>query len=285
MRSPAQVRVVRAATRADVPAAVRLIRSAFPAVVRARVVYGCAGAEAWVEDALAAPAALAERQFTVAIDGGNLLGIVDLQRRPDALFLAYVAIDDGARSGGIATELLSAALDRAMRPAVEHFELDVFEDNAVPLGWYERLGLVPVSRSVWRERDLSGTDGAAGPGAIVLDLPSADVAHERFGFSQLRVAIPGATYTVGRIGGQLFRVTDAEAFSSVELHAALRRLDPTRRLLGVLPDTGDGPADAGAPALVRSVRMRGSIATVRANLAHTLSRRNVARVDLPSLDP
>jgi len=156
------------------------------------------------------------------------------------------------------TNLLAAAL-RMSDVGVGQISLDVFDDNAQALKWYGRLGfqirqtselieiMPPMTPSEWR--------------AYLSDLPQADLCQERFGFSRFNLVTVQRTWSIGRIGDGWFRLDDAAALGDASVFAALRALDPRRRIFAAVPQFSVAPTIE-ARLLATTHRMEAEISQV-----------------------
>ncbi len=69
----------------------------------------------------------------------------EVTRMPQG-FIAYMAVEPSARSGGIGSRLLAAAEDEARRRGLPYMGLMVTEDNAAARALYERAGYLTERR-------------------------------------------------------------------------------------------------------------------------------------------
>jgi ribosomal protein S18 acetylase RimI-like enzyme len=246
---------VRPATADDAGAMVAVIREGFAPELLDAMIYGCAGMDRFIRDELELPADLCDRTYTVAERDGRVLGCVELRRLPGTLILNYIAVGAELRSSGVARRLLLEAIVQARGERYGTLALDVFTDNHVARGWYERLGLAGSDRAAWWSVPMPHAAPGA-PHAVINGFPQAQASQLRFGFSQLDVATPDGSYAVGRMGAKWFRLSQAAALRDDALLSTLRLLDPARGLLLILPE-GQLPAEAapGAVRLTESVRM------------------------------
>ncbi len=262
---------IRTAYRGDASAICRQVRAAFRPEIRDAMIYSAPGAAAWVRTQVDL-GALAERTYAVAIARGRVVGAIDVRRTRDALFLAYIVVDGAVQGRGIAARLLGEAVAGA---STHHrtFALDVFADNIGPRAWYRRLGLLEVGESAWWSVDLAANPSRAArlDAVVVSNFAAASATHRAYGFSEFGVMTPDGDYTVGRIDRGWFRVANPTAADDDSLLAALRHLDPSRRLLVIAPSTSAPRGADDAPISV-SVRMQGPLADVRARLADRGSR-------------
>ncbi|HLL82215.1 MAG TPA: GNAT family N-acetyltransferase [Longimicrobium sp.] len=247
--------LVRPATAGDAEAMVAVIREGFAPELLDAMIYGCAGMGRFIRDELELPPELCDRGYTVAERDGRVLGCVELRRLPGTLVLNYIAVGAGLRSSGVARQLLLEAIVQAGGERYGSMVLDVFTSNDVARGWYLRLGFAAAERAGWWSVPMPGVD-AGDALAVVNGFPQAEASQLRFGFSQVDVTTPAGSYAVGRMGTKWFRLTQAAALRDAALLSTLRRLDPARGLLVMLPE-GQLPdeAAAGAARLAASERM------------------------------
>jgi ribosomal protein S18 acetylase RimI-like enzyme len=224
---------IRPAVPDDAAGIVDAIRGGFAPRLLDLSVYGCSGIERYVREQIRAEAAACDTTFDVAVADERVVGTIEMRALLDQLFLNYVAVTPEARSGRLGSRLLRAAIDRTVRPAHRLMALDVDEDNALALRWYDGLGFVAASTTEGFVLSLPAAARAT-PGGVT-GAPQASVCHAAFGFSRLTVTTPNGSYDVGQLGTQWFRVTSRAALDDAELVAALRAVDPTRRVLALLP--------------------------------------------------
>ena len=77
--------------------------------------------------------------------GGTAIGMLDIEHRPDEIYLARVEIHPDHQGHGIGTCLVSALLDEA-RQNGKALALDVLAVNHRAQDLYQRLGLAEVAR-------------------------------------------------------------------------------------------------------------------------------------------
>ena len=153
--------------------------------------------------------------------------------------------------------------------------LDVFEDNEPAVAWYTRLGFEERDVLAWWECGLGEQAGTkADEEGTVSGVPEANVCHEAFGFSQLRVAGATGSYMVGRLGERWWRVTDLAILDDPSAMAVLGSLGPDRRILALGRAVGPGADKVGAP--VRQSRRM----AMDFRQPHRLPRRVTGRPDL-----
>ncbi|WP_394766718.1 GNAT family N-acetyltransferase [uncultured Paludibaculum sp.] len=193
--------------------------------------------------------------FVVAESGDGVVGAAEMKRRPGAIHLNYIAVRPDYRRRHLGRQLLGAAI-RCSGESSGEIVLDVFDENASAVTWYTKLGFTVGSRSDLVEL-VAPQRGASGSGYIA-ELAQADACHQRFGFSQFSVLTKRGRCPVGRLGEGWFRLCHPDGVTDPEVFAALRLLDPGRRIFGVLRDD-QVPHEQVVRTVVRSSRMTADI--------------------------
>ena len=255
----------RPAVAADAPGIVALIRTSFNPEIIDATVYGCTGMPAFVQDQLQEHPHRARRRYYVAYREDSLAGAAEIIRDADSLFLNYIAVAASFRRSGVGRELLGEALRGTRQEEAAWLRLDVFTDNIAALEWYERLGLAVTSSSIWWRLPIPAL--SLHPAAHIEGLEAADAQHQRYGFSEFRVATGLATWNIGRLGHRWFRLAESGSFRDRDLLFCLRKLDQRRELLLILPESETLDA-AASPArkLATSTRMTGGLDQVLRHL-------------------
>lgn len=230
---------LRTAAPEDAGAIVALARASFDPALLELTIHACEGVERYVRTLIEADRRGIDTTHEVAIDEGRLAGFAEMRHFGDRLFLNYIAVAAQARSRGLGTRLLGAAIDRSRRPGQQRLELDVLEDNEPALAWYRSLGLRDGPITDWWTLPLP-EDGDE-PAAPIGGWAQAAACHQAFGFSEVGVATAHGSYRVGLLGQGWFRLSDPAALDDPALGATLRALDPTRSLLmpagrGAMPE-------------------------------------------------
>jgi ribosomal protein S18 acetylase RimI-like enzyme len=80
----------------------------------------------------------------ITVDGEDV-GMLDVEHRPDEIYLARIEIDPGHQGHGIGTQLIGALIDEA-RQKGQDLVLDVLTVNHRAQALYQRLGMTEVAR-------------------------------------------------------------------------------------------------------------------------------------------
>jgi len=86
-----------------------------------------------------------DSRLLIALDGGTVLGCVNVSSRGDGLaYLGLLCVDPTLQAGGIGKQLLAAA-ETAAREAfgASRIEMTVIDRRAELIGWYVRHGYAP----------------------------------------------------------------------------------------------------------------------------------------------
>lgn len=243
----------------DAEAIAETIRDSFSQREINLTIFGSSLAHRWVAAHLSLPEGVAEREYTVALDGDEVIGCAEVVPRGDGLQLSYIGVREKYRGQGVGTRLLAAALRRASPVVVGVMSLDVFDTNVGAKRWYEGLGFEHEGTTL-----LCDASACLPPGKLlgrVLGMPTASASHEAFGFSEIDVETGNERTRVGRLGSDWWRLTAPgtgvwQAAAHHELLATLVALEPARRLL--LVQAGQ-QAPGGAIELVRLNRLAAPI--------------------------
>lgn len=236
---------------ADTAAVADLLRESYDPALRRFISHAQAGVQEFLRVHLEHPALFAGTELTVAAhpEDDRVLGFCEFTVRPGGSHLGYICVAPDARGRGVATALVEEHVGRR-RPG--QVTLDVFEDNVPARALYDRLGFVAVAERAWYVRPLPLPTAQA----TVLNGHEAVATHARYGFSNLQVATPGGTRTVGRTGGTVLRCRTVEDFEDDALLASVRGCvgDVTDALVIVAADERQ-PHTPGLTVATRSARL------------------------------
>ena len=228
-----------------------LLASSFPEELRRYLPYAQAGTARFLADQLAGAGDSHDKTFLVYEHRDQVAGFAEFRLEGiETAFLAYVCVADWARRRGIATALLESFV--AGHPAVRRLDLDVFEQNQAAARLYEGLGFATIGTSSWYQRALPQP-------TLPIELPdgaSMQATHERYSFSQCQIRLDGGLRRVGRIGRDVLRCFDRDAFGDDVLLSRLRATFPSvteALLVGVASRNDDLPEESNE--IVRSRQM------------------------------
>jgi len=83
--------------------------------------------------------------WQIITDGGVAIGMLDVEYRPDEIYIARIEICPDHQGQGVGTQLISALIDEA-RQKGQALALDVLTVNERAQALYRRLGMTEVAR-------------------------------------------------------------------------------------------------------------------------------------------
>jgi ribosomal protein S18 acetylase RimI-like enzyme len=216
---------------ADIEAFVALLRESFASEQLELTIYACRGVSNFIAYELQVPAALSNSHYFVLKDGTEIIAAVVLRRIHELLHLDYIVTKATARSQGLARKLWLEATER-IQSGVNLLSLDVFSSNHVAFNWYCNLGFTEMSRSsLWSCQMVANNHVPA----KLINYPQSQAVQEKFGFSQLNLVTEKQEFTVGRLGDKWYRINNIDALSNPAVLRCLHELDPSRRVLAIVP--------------------------------------------------
>ncbi len=234
---------IRPARVEDAGEIVDAIRDGFDASMLDLFIYGCAGIARFVGEQIAIRQAGCDTAYTVACGGERVVGCVEMRRHRDELFLNYISVLSDFRSRDLGKRLLAASIAGSRERGHLRMSLDVLDGNVRARRWYESLGFEYGGSAAWW--DIAPPESAAGASCMVCGYPQALASHRELGFSMFRIATGAGDYAIGRLGERWFRIVGPEALADPSVPPALHRLDPSRRILALLPEGSDPPVPRG----------------------------------------
>ena len=222
---------IRLAVETDAEQIVKILQQGFDKQMLNVMILGCHGIKQYVRQCIATPKSLADTFYVVAEDEGHLIGCTELRLMGETLFWNYMCIMANLRHKGVARELLRQAILLVEHSACNKMSLDVFHDNLVAKAWFDKLGFIYEDSTGWWSIPCSaGADIETGK---VSGIAQANVCQREFGFSQFLLNTATASYFVGRLGSEWFKTSQESLLTDSQALAALNRLDPERRILGL----------------------------------------------------
>lgn len=224
--------IIRATRTADLESIASLMRLSFAAHMHPYLTYAQHGIAAYLAKIVENPALFpGYRLRTAADEHGAVRGFAEFRVNDGEGFLTYICVAPDARRTGLATRMIADFF--AMHPQVARLDLDVFEDNASALSFYERLGFTGDTALAWLVRPLP----PAMERSVRIDNAAASLAvFDAYGFCELAAQSDGTRRRLGRIGSQVLRCFGPETFEDESLLAAIRYLLPQLdRALLILP--------------------------------------------------
>ena len=248
---------VRRATPADAEQIAAILRAEIPKIHAGlvdRTIYFCAGYARYLRDVIQCYDRGGRALFLVYDLNGAIAGFAELCGSGHSLFANSLFVLPPFRDRFINCKLLVKGVEPYATMADGAVIFDVFESNTRVLKWYTGLGARPVESTLWLEALLSDHEAPRPAQCHVSDLPQADVTYQHYGFSTFRLTTSRKSYAIGQLGLKYFRSTDGDILTDADALVMLRRIDPARALLCIIPAEVRPPAGACAVQTVEIAR-------------------------------
>lgn len=100
---------------------------------------------AWSEETLRGCFECERYDFFKAVDGGEIIGYIGMERCLDEGNICNVAVEKSYRRRGVAFALMSDLISHAKEIGITKLFLEVNENNRAAIALYEKLGFVTLS--------------------------------------------------------------------------------------------------------------------------------------------
>lgn len=240
----------RPAVPADSESIVAAIRAVFDTKILECFIYGCPGVTRYVAEQIAIQDRGGGTYFSVAEINGEFAAFVELRRLTNRLFLNYIAVKPDFQKHGLGNRVLSHGMSLTGTENYQEMALDVLGNNEIPRAWYERLGFRQESVTYWWNLPLK----AGVPSLVHLEkYAEAQAMQREYGFSQFDICIDRQRYSIGRLGDNLYRITESNALLLPGLMHILHELGPKRKILLLSADSV--PPQTACKPVARTLRM------------------------------
>ena len=224
---------VRRARPGEGPLVVDWIRASLSPAVAGMTIWASPRVDRYVEHSLATGSAAPTAYYLLETDAAETAGVAEFRRVGGAAFLNQIHISPKHRGRSLGRSLLGrAACDWTARTGASVITLDDETENRLAYRWYQRLGFRPLSETFWQ---VGGIRSSASRPAHIEGLEEAERQHEQWGFSRLTARTRKGPYTVDRLPGRFFRLDSLDAWHDDSVHATLREIDPSRRIVLLSP--------------------------------------------------
>jgi ribosomal protein S18 acetylase RimI-like enzyme len=204
----------------------------------------------------------------------RVVGMCAWRHTDTAVHLNYIGVAPDMRGQGLGTVLMLDGLRKISRTPQRILSIDVFSDTPRAHAWYRSLHLRSEKHVQWIQLPLPSSKPSGDLRCTVSGLDEAAAAHFRYGFSYITLTTNSASYQVGRLGSDLFRVGTFAILQDPAALQGLARFDAERQLVCIGSSEECTDLSPGANSLVaESERLVSSCATVLENLESSLSRR------------
>jgi ribosomal protein S18 acetylase RimI-like enzyme len=206
----------------------------------------------------------------------RVVGMCGWKHTDTALHLNYIGVAPDVRGHGLGTALMLDGLRSIRRTSQRILSIDVFSDTPRAQAWYRSLRLRSEKHIQWIQLPLPSLKPGGDLHCTISGLDEAAADHLRYGFSHVTLTTNSASYQVGRLGPDLFRVGTFAILQDPAALQGLARFDAERQLLCIGSAEDCTGLSLGANTLVaESERLVSSCTTVLDNLESSLSRRHI----------
>jgi len=221
--------IYRRAEREDLTQIVNLVKGAFSSRYIDMMIWGCSGIRKYLADLLDSNLELCDISNYVAVINDKVAAVAQLKRDPRnrQLYLNYICTDSTCRRNNVASKLLFHSIAEES-DSFDLMALDVFVDNSIASNWYCDLGFSPVFSKQWAIAEISTSNSRIG---YISGLPQSDRCFAEYGFSQFTLTTNSSTYSVGLLGENYFRISDANIFQDPIAISTLAKYASARKLL------------------------------------------------------
>jgi ribosomal protein S18 acetylase RimI-like enzyme len=203
-----------------------------------------------------------------------VVGMSAWKHSDTTLHLNYIDVAPDVRGQGLGTALMLDGLRRIRRTPQRILSIDVFSDTPRAHAWYRSLHLRSEKHVQWIQLPLPSSKPGGDFHCAISGLDEAAAAHFRYGFSHITLTTNSASYQVGRLGPDLFRVGTFAILQDPAALQGLARFDAERQLVCIGSAEDCTNLSLGANSLVaESDRLVSFCATVLEHLESSLSSR------------
>lgn len=212
----------------------------------------------------------------------RVVGMCAWRHTDRALHLNYIGVVPDMRGQGLGTALMLDGLRRVRRTPQHILSIDVFSDTPRAHAWYRSLHLRSEKHVQWIQLPLPSSKPGGGLHCTISGLDEAAADHLRYGFSHITLTTNCASYQVGRLGPDLFRVGTFAILQDPAALQGLARLDAERQLVCIGSAEECTDLSPGANSLVaESDRLVSSCAIILEQLESSLSGRRHSHRAIP----
>lgn len=212
-------------------------------------------------------------EYVICTVQDRIVGMCAWRHGDTALHLNYLSVVPDMRGQGLGTVLMLDGLRRIHRIPQHLLSIDVWPDTPRAHAWYRSLHLRSEKRTQWIQLPLPSPKPGGGLHCAISGFDEAAANHLRYGFSQVTLTTDSASYQVGRLGADLFRVGTFAILQDPAALQGLAHFDAERQLVcsGSAEDCTDLSSLA-TSLVAESERLVSPCATVLKNLESSLSR-------------
>ena len=263
--------IIRPARPGDSEAIAALMREGVSDQVRRITILGSPYLARFIADELAGNK---NDEYVVCTVRERVVGMCSWKHTGKTLHLNYIGVAPDVQGQGLGIALMLDGLRRIRRTSQRILSIDVFSDTPRAHAWYRSLHLRSEKHFYWIQLPLLLLKSGGDLRCTISGLDEAAAAHFRYGFSHITLTTNSASYQVGRLGPDLFRVGTFAILQDPAALQGLARFDAERQLVCIGSAEDCTNLSLGANSLVaESDRLVSFCATVLEHLESSLSSR------------
>lgn len=211
----------------------KLIESGMDKDIFSLTIFSAKGYEAYLKNLLTLPEENRRVKLYGAFVGEHLAGYTEWRIFENSLFLNNIYVFPEYQGLGIGKSLLEKHGNKLMEEyGKSNIALDVFDNNAEAVRWYEKIGFVKQESINWYVGEqLTLTRNICTYECYIENYPNAEAEQKAYDFSMFRCSTKYGVYQIGRIKNQIYRLTNPESLNNDDLLHCLYQFDPKRKML------------------------------------------------------
>ncbi|MEH6992338.1 GNAT family N-acetyltransferase [Neobacillus drentensis] len=216
----------------------KLIESGMDKDIFSLTIFSSNRYEAYLENLLTIPEENRRVKLYGAFVGDHLAGYTEWRIFENSLFLNNIYVFPEYQGLGIGKSLLEKHGNKlVVEYGKSNLTLDVFDNNAEAVRWYEKIGFVKQNSTNWYvgEQPALTRDNLTYE-CYIENYPNAEVEQKAYDFSMFTCSTKNGVYQIGRIRNQFYRLTNPESLNNDDLLHFLYQFDPKRKLLLLTSD-------------------------------------------------
>lgn len=211
----------------------KLIESGMDKDIFSLTIFSSKGYEAYLKKLLIIPEENRRVKLYGAYVDGDLAGYTEWRIFENSLFLNNIYIFPEYRGLGIGKSLLEKHGNELLEEyGKSNITLDVFDNNAGAVRWYEKMGFVKQTSTYWYVGEQPSLPRDCLPYECYIEnYPNAEVEQKAYDFSMFTCSTKDGVYQIGRIRNQFYRLTNPKSLNNDDLLQFLYQFDPNRKML------------------------------------------------------
>ncbi|MEC1526141.1 N-acetyltransferase [Neobacillus niacini] len=210
----------------------KLIESGMDKGIFKLTIFSSKGYGAYLEKLLTIPEEHRRVKLYGAFVGDQLAGYTEWRIFENSLFLNNIYVFPDYQGLGLGKSLLEEHGNKLMEEyRKSSITLDVFNNNAKAMSWYEKIGFVKQESINWNVGEQLAITPNSAFECYIENYPNAEAEQKAYDFSLFTCSTKNGIYQIGRIKNQFYRLTNTESLNNADLLHCLYQVDPKRKIL------------------------------------------------------